>query len=265
MVAGRPRDDVAVPAAVAELAAGAELRPEWHNEVGGLTWQILDDRGWFVKWNPHTNEVDLAREIERLAWAGRHATVPVVVASGADDEGVWFASEPLPGCSAVAEEWVAQPGVAVAAIGRGLRRLHDRLPVDDCPFSWRAPERVALAVERRADGRIDAARWSHPPAGVTVDEALDMVKDPPDVDRLVVCHGDACAPNTLIAPDGSPAGHVDLGALGIADRWADIAIATWSTEWNYGPGWEEPLLEAYGVEPDPARTAYYRLLWDLGP
>jgi len=24
-------------------------------------------------------------------------------------------------------------------------------------------------------------------------------------------------------------------------------------------------LAAYGVDPDPERTSYYRLLWDLGP
>lgn len=77
--------------------------------------------------------------------------------------------------------------------------------------------------------------------------------------RLLVC-----APNTLIADDGGWAGHVDLGALGVADCWADPAIATWSTTWNYEPGWEEPLLEAYGIGPDPVRTRYYRLLWDLG-
>ncbi len=82
---------------------------------------------------------------------------------------------------------------------------------------------------------------------------------------LVVCHGDACAPNTLLSDDGRWSGHVDLGFLGVADRWADLAVATWSTEWNYGPGWEEPLLDAYGIDPDRERMAYYRLLWDLGP
>ncbi len=92
-----------------------------------------------------------------------------------------------------------------------------------------------------------------------------MLERPPPIDRLVVCHGDTCAPNTLIGDDGRCAGHVDLGALGVADRWADLAIATWSTRWNYGDGWEPALLAAYGIDPDPERTAYYRLLWDLGP
>jgi kanamycin kinase len=73
------------------------------------------------------------------------------------------------------------------------------------------------------------------------------------------------APNTLIADDGTCAGRVDLGVLGIADRWADLAVATWSTTWNHGPRWEDRLLAAYGIAPEPVRTRYYRLLWDLGP
>jgi hypothetical protein len=55
-------------------------------------------------------------------------------------------------------------------------------------------------------------------------------------------------------------GHVDLGALGAADRWADLAIATWNARLNYGPGWDGPLLDAYGIAPDTERTRYYRLL-----
>ena len=42
-------------------------------------------------------------------------------------------------------------------------------------------------------------------------------------------------------------------------------VKRWSTTWNYGPGWSGPLLQAYGVKPDPRRLAYYRLLWDLAP
>ena len=51
----------------------------------------------------------------------------------------------------------------------------------------------------------------------------------------------------------------------VADRWADLAVATGSTQWNYGSGWDEALLDGYGVRPDRERRRYYRLLWDLGP
>jgi kanamycin kinase len=78
----------------------------------------------------------------------------------------------------------------------------------------------------------------------------------------VVCHGDACAPNTLVDDDGRSCGHVDFGQLGVADRWADLAVATLSLGWNYpGRDWEAEFFNAYGVQPDPARIDYYRRLW----
>lgn len=79
----------------------------------------------------------------------------------------------------------------------------------------------------------------------------------------MLCHGGTCAPNTLLAEDGRWSGHVDLGLLGAVDPRADLAVATWSAEWDYGPGWGSLFLDAYGVRPDPDRTRYYRLLWDL--
>src|SRR6185436_6775330 len=89
------------------------------------------------------------------------------------------------------------------------------------------------------------------------DEALALLDHPP-IDRLVVCHGDACAPNTLLDDDGEWSAHVDLGDLGVADRWADLAVATWSTEWNYGPGYDGLVYVGYGIAPDAERIAYYR-------
>lgn len=147
----------------------------------------------------------------------------------------WLHTAALPGRSAVDPLWAERPEVAARAIGTGLRMFHDALPVSHCPFG--------------------------PPSW------LDDGVLPPD--RLVVCHGDACAPNTLMADDGSPSGHVDLGDLGVADRWADLAVATLSLDWNYPHSedrrWEAMLLDAYGVAPDRERIAFYRARWTDDP
>jgi kanamycin kinase len=147
----------------------------------------------------------------------------------------------IPATSAIAPRWKAEPLQAARAIGAGLRILHDKLPVRECPWSWRIIDRSARISSQADKVLIDTA--------------------PPE-DDLVVCHGDACSPNTLIADDGSCAGHVDLGSLGVADRWADLAIATYALTWNYEPAYEDELLDAYGIDRDDDRIGYYRRLWD---
>lgn len=266
MIARVPSADVEVPRSVVSLAKGRPLRPVWRNELGGLTFEIGTETGrWFVKWAPAACGLDLHREMSRLRWAVRFTPVPRVLDFGADATGGWLVTAGLPGDNAVSDRWKTEPSTAVTAIGRGLRNLHDRLPVDTCPFSWSAEGRVATVRQLDAAGQLDPTRWSPLHSALRREDALVQLDDVPEIDKVVVCHGDACAPNTLLTEDGTWSGHVDLGSLGLADRWADLAVATWSLDWNYGPGWEHMLLDAYGVEPDPERTAYYRLLWDLSP
>ena len=96
-----------------------------------------------------------------------------------------------------------------------------------------------------------------------MESALTILEEsvPTDED-LVVCHGDYCPPNALLAA-GRVTGYVDLGELAVADRWRDIAIGGWSTGWNFGTEYEPLFYEAYGVEPDPGRIRFYRLLWSF--
>ncbi|MFD0475833.1 phosphotransferase [Nonomuraea thailandensis] len=123
---------------------------------------------------------------------------------------------------------------------------------------------AAAAARRRAHRRRrGAADWAPEHRHLGLAETRARLGDPPPVDRLVVCHGDACVPNTLLHDDGTFAAHVDLGSLGLADRWADLAVAAWSTEYDFGPGHDAHLYEGYGIEPDEERIAYYRLLWDV--
>jgi kanamycin kinase len=166
----------------------------------------------------------------------------------------------LPGQNAATSKWKAEPQTAVRVIGDGLRAMHEALPVGSCPFSWAAADRLADIRRQISTGRMDPRSWPGAGPPVDADRALELLADIPPTDQLVVCHGDSCAPNTLLTDDGCWSGHVDLGDMGIADRWADLAIATWSVGVNYGPGWEDLLLDAYGIQPDAERTKYYRLL-----
>lgn len=268
-LAAAPTGHVEAPAAVLALAAGDELTPVWRNGLGGLTFRADGPGGArFIKWAAAgTPETDFAGEAERLEWLRAHgAAVPTVVSHGEDEAGSWLVTHQLAGESAVSPRWLSDPAAAARAIGAGLRQLHDALPVADCPYSWSTEERKArvlrrLAAAGEADGLGSGIDDAHRALGAV--GALAMLAAAPTVDKLVVCHGDPCAPNTLIDKRGEFAGHVDMGEIGVADRWADIAVAAWSTVWNYGPGFEALVYEGYGIEPDERRIAYYRLLWDL--
>lgn len=240
-------DDVfPIPAPVARVAGDDDILPVWVNSAGGLTFQLGSGEGTdrrFAKWAPHGSGLDLAAESARLSWAVDYTPVPRVLDEGADDEGAWLVTQGLAGRGAVTKRWRDSPLRAVEAAAVGLRHLHDTLPVDACPFDWSVSSRLARSQ-----------LWATTPDPV--------LGEAPPIDRLVVCHGDPCVPNTLVLDDGTWSGHVDLDAMGTADRWADLAVATMSLGWNYGEGWEGVFFEAYGIAPDPRRISYYRRLWN---
>jgi kanamycin kinase len=58
-------------------------------------------------------------------------------------------------------------------------------------------------------------------------------------------------------------GNVDFGDLAVGDRFADLAVASMSLNLNFGEGHQRDLFDAYGIDPDEERIAYYRGLWQL--
>jgi kanamycin kinase len=240
---------------VTESEAPPELPPElvglvgdgpvevvWRNVLGAVTYRL--DAGTptdrHLKWCPAGRGVELSGEAARMEWAGRWIRVPRVLAVGSSAAGSWLLTETIPARSAVDRAGGHPPRVLVGAIARGLRRLHDTLPVEQCPFTWSIEDQL----ERAGHG-------------------ADPTLRPPVADRLVVCHGDACAPNTLVDERGDFVAQVDLGDLGIADRWADIAEALWSIDHNWGAGHRPVFFDAYGIAPDPDRIAYYERVREL--
>ena len=226
-------DGLAVPGIVHALAGEGEPELVWRNELGGLTFR-LGDR--FLKWNPASSGIDLERELERLRWISARHPAPKPVDHGIDGDGQWLVTEALPGDSAVGDTWRARRPEAIGAIATGLRAIH-AIPIDDFPGDWSAQVWV---------GRQPASLGTRPP-----------------IDDPVVVHGDACAPNTLISEEGLWTGNVDFGDLAVGDRWADLAIASMSLDWNFGEGHQQELFDAYGIEVDEERIRYYRSLWEL--
>ena len=223
--------DTPIPDVVVDLAGGEPLELVWRNDLGGLTFR-LGDR--FVKWNPGHNGIDLERERIRLEWISARHPAPRVLDYGTQGSAQWLVTAALPGEHAVGDTWRARRCEAIQAIATGLRAIH-AIPAHDLPPRWTDEVWV---------GRTPPSLGPRPP-----------VEDP------VVVHGDACAPNTLISAEGRWTGNVDFADLAVGDRWADLAVASLSIDWNFGEGHQHELFDAYDIEPGEERIRWYRKLW----
>jgi streptomycin 3"-kinase len=201
----------------------------------------------------------LAEERDRIAWLSTTG-VPGPAVVDWQDDGPCLVMSAVPGVPAdqVGPDalWRAWPNIAAA-----VRELH---ALTDCPYSRDLTTMLALAsdvVARDAVNREWLPEEQHgtPPTQLL---ALLLASQPPDEDT-VVCHGDLCLPNIMLDPESSEVtGFIDLGRLGTADRYADIALLlanareTWRTPDEAGAA-DEAFAQAYGIALDTARQRFY--------
>ena len=262
-----PNDaDAAVPPPELErLAPGAVATLAYRLVPGLTTWRLRAPDGSvrFAKVDTLGRFPSLRGESERMIWAAAYLPVPKVVALEQQGGTTILLTEGLPGTDGTDPAWRGDLPALVAAFGRGLRALHDAVGEEWCPFRFEA-ERALDHVRRRVDADdIDPAGFHEEHRHLAPTAALaELQATAPDDEDLVVCHGDYCPPNVLLR-DFVVTGYVDLGELGAADRWWDVAVGGWSTCWNYGEQFEPLFYEGYGITPDPARIRFFRLLYDL--
>lgn len=210
----------------------------------------------------------LEQERDRVAWLSTTGVPgPAVLDWTACAEGACLVTSAVRGVPAdrvpAGALWRAWPSIAEA-----VRGLHD-LPVGDCPFTRDLGQVFAIAEDVVARGAVNpeflpVEQQRTPPAELLarlarqVDRHLDL--EPADT---VVCHGDLCLPNVILDPDGLDfAGFVDLGRLGRADRYADIALLlanareTWAGE-NQAVLADDAFARHYGVALDADRRQFY--------
>jgi kanamycin kinase len=238
----------------------------WALVAHARTWRLdhPDGRVVFLKVRRRIPlEPTLADETARTRWARGRLLAPEVLDAGADGETEWMLTAALPGKDATHPNFKRDPAALVTLLARGLRELHET-PRDECPFDSRTDTLLARARQRADAGLIDAREFHRELHGhFTVDTALAQLELlRPTTDDLVLCHGDYCLPNVMIS-GSTITGYIDLGALGLADRWWDLSVATWSVEWNLGVGWEDTFLREYGAPRDDRRIAFYRLLYEF--
>jgi kanamycin kinase len=252
----------------------AELRSRYADRIwtrvdyigsGADVWRLGGRRDLFVK----VGDPSVAREADRFVWLETQG-IPTaeVVEAGTDGDRSWLVTVAVPGRPASGPWPEADLDAVVDAIADVTRRLH-ALRIDDCPFDRSLRHSIADARRAAARHEVDLDDLDDERVGVTAVQLLAQLEATrPLTEDLVVCHGDLCLPNVIVDPHTQDVtGLIDVGRLGVADRYADLALMERSLGRDsrndqFGPVRADRFLAAADGErqPDQSKLAFYRLL-----
>lgn len=213
----------------------------------------------FLKAEPVGAHAELPQEIVRLGWlAATGIACPRILDQASGDGWQWLLMSALPGKTLASGDLAPSRVVEIAA--DALRNLH-RLDVSRCPFDHNVDVRIRWAAARLEAGLVDEDELDEDNKSLSAGELFAKLRrERPPVEDQVVAHGDACLPNMLADDNGRFTGFIDCGRLGVSDRHQDLALATRDIASQLGERWVGPFLDRYGVNADPQRIQFYRLL-----
>lgn len=228
----------------------------WETVSGGRSGATVTRRGGVYRKTSDDPGQDLPGEGARLTWLRDHGIpAPEVLECGPG----LLVTAGVPGRPA-SGPWpdLARVTDSLADLTRALHAL----PIAECPFD----SRLAVTVPAALAADVDLADLDEERLGWSRDQLVArLLETRPADEDLAVCHGDLCLPNVLLDPATyEVTGVIDAGRLGVADRWTDLALTPRSMTAEINPEYDASharrFLARYGIEPDPAKREFYRLL-----
>ncbi len=210
----------------------------------------------------------LEAERDRVEWlSGTGVPGPSVLGWRATEHGACLITSAVVGVPAD-QLTAAQLAQAWPAICSTLNQLHS-IPVDSCQYGRTLEEMMALARATVAEDRVHPeflprSLADTPPTAILASLERDLpLRREQEAADAVVCHGDFCLPNIVIDTDTwLVAGLIDLGRLGRADPYADIALLlanareTWPDE-EIASHADRDFSSRYGITLAPDRMDFY--------
>ncbi|GLZ78856.1 putative streptomycin phosphotransferase [Actinorhabdospora filicis] len=207
---------------------------------------------------------DVAAEAPRLDWLARQGLpVPEVADTGRVGEWTYLVTTAVAGVP-MSPEWEPERLLAAVDAVADLARVLHALPADACPFDRGLAVTVPNAATAVGLGEVDLGDldeahlgWDGTRLLASLEERLGRVQ----VEETAVCHGDLTDANVLLDPVTlQVVGLLDVGRLGVADRYADLALMTRDLD-DLGREYTDRFMYRYGEIPaDPERVGLYRLL-----
>lgn len=216
-------------------------------------------------------------EYRMMRWLRGKLPVPEIYAYEEADGRSYLLMSRCRGSMACDRKYMEQPEVLCRLLADGLKKLWS-VPVSDCPTDQRLSRKLEAAKYNVEHGLVDLDNVEPDTFGENgfrnPEELLQWLSDHKPEEEPVLSHGDYCLPNLFGVQDRA-SGYIDLGRMGVADKWCDIALCYRSLSHNvsgkYGycgdsamAGYDDGLLfRELGLAPDQEKLRYYRLLDEL--
>lgn len=243
--------NIELPGSLAERLAGYAAERDTLGMSGAAVYRLVaaGRPALFLKRASGPAARDLAGEAARIEWAAGRIPAPELLAFEERGDEALLLMGAVPGRDATHESYARDVPALVRALGAALRELH-AAPIDGCPFDHRLEAQLAGVRASAAAGRVSA------------DALADLAaRAAAHRETPVLTHGDACLPNIML-DGGRVSGFIDLGRLGVSDRYRDLALAARSLARNWGAQHVPLLFETYGETPDQAAIELYQRLED---
>ena len=216
----------------------------------------------YLKQGRGTVADDITDEMIRLNWLKAYLPLPAIKHFTRTGDEALLLTTAIPGKTAfqMLEEYPAAQNSIVDALAVFLQRLH-QIPVSHCPFNSDHLFRLALAQTRMNSGLVDADDFDDERKGWSVEhvwnEMQSLLPFSPD---SVVTHGDFSLDNLIIS-QGEVVGCIDVGRVGIADRYQDLAII-WNCLGDFSPSLQNRLFHTYGIATPDLKKLQFHLMLD---
>ena len=211
--------------------------------------------------------------IAAMGWSEGKIPVPKILCHEVEDGISYLLMEKMEGVMSCDESLLEQPEVLTRALADGIRLLW-QTDTSGCPRNRTLPCLLEEARYNIDNGRVDLDNVDPETFGENgfrdPDDLLNWLVNHPIPSEPVLSHGDYCLPNIFVK-NGHFRGFIDVGDLGIGEKWRDIALCWRSLRDNLrgkygGQSYDfDPnrLFDALGIEPDWEKMRYHLLLDEL--
>ena len=199
--------------------------------------------------------------VASMRWLASRLPVPRVLCHEVLDGTAYLLMSRIPGKMSCDPEFLEQPDILVDALAEGLKLLWNTDPTG-CPRRFTLDELLEEAAYRVAKGLVDI-ETTEPETFAegsfrNPEELLQWLLSNRPQSVPALAHGDYCLPNVFLE-NGKLSGFIDVGDMGIGEKWRDIALCWRSLKHNFGGSYggkvysgfdPDILFEKLGIQPD---------------